>query len=116
MKKPMITTKELAEAGDLLAVLDDAEAKAWQDYMAAIEKFKAETKLQQLLVEETEEKWTKAFATLKNFQKAGATTLNLAHAKSKDAHCHTCDFKMAGGAKLRLCPICGSDRWYKTKL
>ena len=45
-----------------------------------------------------------------------ASILELGHAKSNDAHCLTCGFKMLGGANVGLCPKCGSDRWYKTRL
>ena len=37
-------------------------------------------------------------------------------AKETDAHCLACGFKMNGGANVGLCPKCGSDRWYKTRL
>lgn len=47
---------------------------------------------------------------------SGASVLNLEHAKSNDAHCIACGFKLAGGANVGLCPKCGSDRWYKTRL
>ena len=45
-----------------------------------------------------------------------AAVLELGHAKSSDAHCLACGFKMLGGADVGLCPKCGSDRWYKTRL
>ena len=45
-----------------------------------------------------------------------AAVLELGHAKSNDAHCLACGFKMLGGADVGLCPKCGSDRWYKTRL
>jgi hypothetical protein len=45
-----------------------------------------------------------------------ASVLVIGHAKSKDAHCVACGLKMRGGANVGLCPKCGSDRWYKTRL
>ena len=45
-----------------------------------------------------------------------ASVVNLGHAKSNDAHCLACGFQMLGGANVGLCPKCGSDRWYKTRL
>ena len=45
-----------------------------------------------------------------------AATLELGHAKANDAHCLACGFKMLDGADVGLCPKCGSDRWYKTRL
>jgi DNA-directed RNA polymerase subunit RPC12/RpoP len=45
-----------------------------------------------------------------------AAILDLGHAKSKDAHCTQCGFKLVGGANVGLCPRCGSQRWYKTSL
>lgn len=45
-----------------------------------------------------------------------ASILELGHAKSNDAHCLACGFRMIGGANVGLCPKCGSDRWYKTRL
>jgi rubrerythrin len=45
-----------------------------------------------------------------------ALVLDLGHAKSNDAHCLACGFKMLGGANVGLCPKCGSGRWYRTKL
>lgn len=40
----------------------------------------------------------------------------LSHAKSNDAHCLDCGFEMVGGRYVGLCPKCGSDRWYQTRL
>ena len=45
-----------------------------------------------------------------------ATVLELGHAKSNDAHCLACGFQLIGGADVGLCPKCGSDRWYRTRL
>lgn len=45
-----------------------------------------------------------------------AAVLELGYAKSKDAHCLSCGFQMAGGRYVGLCPKCGSDRWYRTRL
>lgn len=45
-----------------------------------------------------------------------ASVLELGHAKSNDAHCLTCGFRMVGGANVGVCPKCGSDRWYRTLL
>ena len=45
-----------------------------------------------------------------------ATVLELGHAKSNDAHCLACGFEMVGGRYVGLCPKCGSDRWYRTRL
>lgn len=45
-----------------------------------------------------------------------ALTLELGFAKCHDAHCLACYFKMKDGAYVGLCPKCGSDRWYKTRL
>jgi DNA-directed RNA polymerase subunit RPC12/RpoP len=45
-----------------------------------------------------------------------AATLELGHAKSEDAHCLGCGFRMLGGADVGLCPKCGSNRWYRTRL
>jgi predicted RNA-binding Zn-ribbon protein involved in translation (DUF1610 family) len=45
-----------------------------------------------------------------------ASVLELGYAKSNDAHCLACGFRMVGGAYVGLCPKCGSDRWYKTRL
>jgi len=65
-------------------------------------------------------KTTRATNQLKQFQfefmQAPAAVLELGHAKANDAHCLACDFKMLGGADLGLCPKCGSDRWYRTRL
>jgi len=47
---------------------------------------------------------------------ASATVLELVHAKSNDAHCLACGFQMLDGANVGLCPKCGSDRWYRTRL
>jgi predicted RNA-binding Zn-ribbon protein involved in translation (DUF1610 family) len=35
---------------------------------------------------------------------------------SNDAHCLACGFEMVGGRYVGLCPKCGSDRWYRTRL
>lgn len=45
-----------------------------------------------------------------------ASVLELGHAKSNDAHCLACGFEMVGGRYVGLCPKCGSDRWYRTRL
>lgn len=45
-----------------------------------------------------------------------ASVLELGHAKSNDAHCLACGFEMVGGRYVGLCPKCGSDRWYLTRL
>jgi rubrerythrin len=45
-----------------------------------------------------------------------ASVVNLGYAKSNDAHCLACGFQMLGGANVGLCPKCGSNRWYKTRL
>jgi hypothetical protein len=45
-----------------------------------------------------------------------ASVLELGHAKSEDAHCLACGFEMVGGRHVGLCPKCGSDRWYRTRL
>lgn len=45
-----------------------------------------------------------------------ATVLELGHAKATDAHCLACGFQMIGGADVGVCPKCGSDRWYRTRL
>lgn len=45
-----------------------------------------------------------------------ATVLELGNAKAQDAHCLACGFQMLGGADVGLCPKCGSDRWYRTRL
>ena len=45
-----------------------------------------------------------------------ASTLELGHSKANDAHCLACGFKMQGGANVGLCPKCGSNRWYKTRI
>ena len=45
-----------------------------------------------------------------------AAVLELGFRKSNDAHCLACGFQMLGGAYVGLCPKCGSDRWYKTRL
>ena len=45
-----------------------------------------------------------------------ASILEIGHAKNNDAHCLACGFRMIGGANVGLCPKCGSDRWYKTRL
>lgn len=45
-----------------------------------------------------------------------ASVLELDHAKSKDAHCLACGFRMLGGRDVGLCPKCGSNRWYRTRL
>ena len=45
-----------------------------------------------------------------------AAVLELGHAKSEDAHCLACGFEMVGGRHVGLCPKCGSDRWYRTRL
>lgn len=34
----------------------------------------------------------------------------------KDAHCLACGFEMSDGRYVGLCPQCGSDRWYRTRL
>ena len=44
------------------------------------------------------------------------SVLELGHAKSEDAHCLACGFEMVGGRHVGLCPKCGSDRWYRTRL
>lgn len=49
-------------------------------------------------------------------RKKKAADLDLGQARSKDAYCLACGFKMMGGASVGLCPKCGSDRWYRTKL
>ncbi len=52
-----------------------------------------------------------------SLERAGsASVLELGHAKSHDAHCLACGFQMIGGRYVGLCPKCGSDRWYRTKL
>lgn len=45
-----------------------------------------------------------------------AAVLDLGHARSTDAHCLACGFELVGGADVGLCPKCGSDRWYRTRL
>lgn len=45
-----------------------------------------------------------------------ASVLELGHSNSKDAHCLSCGFEMVGGRYVGLCPKCGSDRWYRTRL
>jgi predicted RNA-binding Zn-ribbon protein involved in translation (DUF1610 family) len=47
---------------------------------------------------------------------SSASVLELGHAKSDDAHCLACGFEMVGGRYVGLCPKCGSDRWYRTRL
>ena len=37
-------------------------------------------------------------------------------APENDAHCLACGFKMLGGRNVGLCPKCGSDRWFRTRL
>jgi len=36
--------------------------------------------------------------------------------KHSDAQCKACDFQMAGGRYVGLCPKCGSDQWFQTTL
>jgi len=45
-----------------------------------------------------------------------ASVLELGHSKSNDAHCLACGFEMVRGRYVGLCPKCGSNRWYRTRL
>ena len=58
---------------------------------------------------------TPSISTLES-SNGSASVVEIGHAKSNDAHCLACGFRMLGGANVGLCPKCGSGRWYKTRL